>query len=322
VNVLVIGGGGFIGSRVVAALVAHGHSVACLLRPSSRTERIDGLQWERVDGDVRDVAAVARAAVRRDAVVHLASPSSWQDIRSAALTETNVGGTANVLAAVRNAGARAVFVSSVAAVACSDRPIEFDESATFEPPARTMPYAVAKQAAERLCREAARDGVDAVIVNPGEVYGPNDTGLVTSSTLVDFARSTPVLVCPGGTAVAHVDDVADGIVRAMTNGRRGERYILAGENLTVRALAELTLRCLNRRAAILSLPGRPLRAIARLGAAVRLPLPFNPDVIPYATRYWFVRTEKARAELGATFRSAEATVGPTVEWLRSQGLVA
>ncbi len=152
-NVLVIGGGGFIGSRVVATLVAHGHSVSCLLRPRA-VDRIDGLQWERVDGDVRDAAAVARAAVRRDAVVHLASPSSWQDIRSAALTETNVGGTANVLSAVRNTGARAIFVSSVAAVACSDRRIEFDESATFE--RRRGPCRTPRQtAAERVPRSRA-----------------------------------------------------------------------------------------------------------------------------------------------------------------------
>src|SRR5205085_8189286 len=102
-------------------------------------------------------------------------------------------------------------------------------------------YSVMKRRAEALCAEFAQRGLHVVIVNPAEVYGPRDTSLITACNLVDFAKSSPVLVCHGGTGVVHVDDVAAGIVAALQVGRSGARYILTGDNLTIRALAELTL---------------------------------------------------------------------------------
>ena len=78
-------------------------------------------------------------------------------------------------------------------------------------------------------------------MNPVEVYGPKDEAMVTAGNLIDFAQSNPVLVCNGGTSVVFVDDVALGIIRALEKGRSGERYILGGDNLTVRELAELSL---------------------------------------------------------------------------------
>ena len=160
-----------------------------------------------------------------------------------------------------------------------------------------------------------------VIVNPTEVYGPDDTALVTAGSLVDFAKSSPVLVCKGGTSVAHVEDVAQGIVAALLRGRPGERYLLGGENLSVRELAELTLSILGKKARILSIPNVLLRIISRIALALRLPLPFNPRVIPYATRYWYMSSAKAQRELGVSFRSARAALEPTIAWLQSAGLI-
>src|SRR5258707_9172861 len=105
-----------------------------------------------------------------------------------------------------------------------------------------------------MCMDAVGNGVPVIIVNPGEVYGPNDTALITACNLIDFAKSKPVLVCDGGTLVVYVDDVALAIVRAMEKGRSGERYILGGENLTVRQLAELCLEILGQRKSIVKVP--------------------------------------------------------------------
>src|SRR5262249_53727036 len=153
------------------------------------------------------------------------------------MDEVVEGGTRNVLAAAKPAKTRVVFVSSILAVNASTEPRTFDEKSAWTIDDKKLSYSRSKRAAEAMCLEAFRqDGVPTIIVTPGEVYGPNDTALITACNLIDFAKSKPVLVCSGGTSVVYVDDVALAIVRAMEKGVAGERYILGGENLTVRQL--------------------------------------------------------------------------------------
>jgi dihydroflavonol-4-reductase len=225
-------------------------------------------------------------------------------------------GTRNVLAAATDvSGHRVVVVSSTAAIAAAEAPVVFDERSAFDVGDPALHYAHAKHRAETIARAAYEAGVHVVIVNPAEVYGPGDTELVTAENLIDFATSTPVLVCRGGTSIVHVDDVAGGIVAALERGRAGERYILGGDNLTIRELAELVLELTGRRVPIVVLPNGLVRAATRLALRLRVPLPYNPHVVPYATRYWFVANDKARRELGVEFRGARATIGETLEWL-------
>ncbi len=318
-KIFVTGGAGFIGSAVTRALTAAGFGVRCLVRATTDVSRIKDVPFERVEGDVRDAAAVARGFEGCAAAVHLASLSNWNDIDSPLMREVVEGGTRNVLEAARALGGkRVVFVSSASAINGSEDPKVFDESAPFELAGKGLSYCEHKREAEKLCLSS---GVPVVIVNPTEVYGPGDTALITAGNLVDFAKSAPVLVCAGGTSVAHVDDVANGIVGALVRGRPGERYILGGENLTVRQLAELTLELLGKKSKIMALPNTVIRATAKTALTLRLPLPFNPRVIPYATRYWFMDSSKATRELGVTFRSARATLEPTLAWLRDTGRI-
>lgn len=322
-KVLVTGGNGFIGSVVVRTLAAEGHAVRCLLRPTSSVERLAGLSYERATGDVRDAASVAAALDGCDAVIHLASLSAWDQIDSPLMDAVVEGGTKNVLAAAKaRPGTRVVFVSSILAVNGSDRPQEFDESARWTIPDERLKYSRCKRKAEAMCRDAVADGVPVVIVNPGEVYGPNDTSLITACNLIDFAKSKPVLVCSGGTSVVYVDDVALAIVRALEKGKPGERYILGGDNLTVKQLAGLTLELLGQKKPVVTVPNRVIDLVARVGMRLHLPLPFNAHVIPYATKYWFMSSKKAQRELGVRFRSARETLAPTLDWLKQSGHIA
>ncbi len=319
-RVFVTGGNGFIGSVVVRKLIGQGHAVRCLLRPTSNTQRISDLPYEPVLGDVRDPASLEQGARGCDGIIHLAGLSAWSDIHSPLMPEVVVGGTRNLLAAAKAAGGpRTVVVSTSTAVNGTETPVVQDETSTFTLPRAGYAYAHAKSEAEAACREAARDGLAVVVANPCEVYGPHDTGMVTAANLVDFAKSSPVLVCSGGTSVVYVDDVADGLIAALTRGRPGERYILGGENLTIGELAQLTLDLLSQQKRVLLMPNWAVRAMASAGTALHLPLPFEPAVIPYATRYWFMDNTKARGELGASFRSARETLAPTLDWLVEAG---
>ncbi len=319
-RIFVTGGNGFIGSVVVRHLIERGHDVVCLLRPGAATERIAGLTFATTPGDVRDASSV-RAGMRGcDATLHLAAPGGWNADDPAMLDAVIVSGTRHVLEAARERrNHRVVFVSSSAAIDASETPCVFDERSPFTIADRALAYSHAKHRAEGEALAAHASGVDVVIVNPAEVYGPEDTALGTAANLIDFATSWPVLVCAGGTSVVHVEDVANGIVAALERGRAGERYILGGENMTVRGLAELVLTLRGRRAPIISIPRSVARSAAAMGRARHMPLPFNPHVVPYATRYWFVDNAKAQRELGVKFRDARATIAPTLEWLERAG---
>lgn len=321
-KVFVTGGNGFIGSRVVARLLARGDSVRCLLRPSSKTARIDGLGWERHDGDVTDRASLVFGIAGCDAIIHLASISSWGQIRSPKMREVVVGGTENVLSAAREAGGpRVVFVSSGTAIQGTPEPTVLDERAEWNMDRGVYLYAAAKHDAEQICARYAADGLPVLTVNPCGVYGPQDDDLITAANLIDVLKGWPALAVAGGTAVAHVDDMADGILAALDRGCPGERYILGGENITVRQLVELTLEAGGQKKWILQLPNGLVKGVVKGMAKIGLPTPVIPDVLDYATLYWWVDCAKAERELGYTYRPAREVIGDTVRWLRESGRV-
>jgi dihydroflavonol-4-reductase len=257
-----------------------------------------------------------------DGTAHLAAPGGWHADDAAGLEDVIVNGARNVLeAASALPGHRVLLVSSTAAINASDGPTVFDERAEFNVKNPQLHYAHAKHKAELVAREAFSRGVAVIVVNPAEVYGPGDTALGTSANLIDFAKAIPVLVCDGGTSVVHVDDVARGIVAGLERGRPGERYILGGENITIRRMAELTLELTGRHMPIVPVPNGISRFVASAAIRLHVPVPFNPHVVPYATLYWFVDSGKAKRELGVTFRDGRATISSTIDWLRAQGML-
>jgi dihydroflavonol-4-reductase len=319
-KILVTGGNGFIGSVVARMLRRRGLDVRCLVRRTSRLDRIAHLGCELVVGDLLDFPSLQAATRNCDAVIHLAGIAKWDLIHSPFMFDVVAGGTLSVLKAAVGSGIkRMIYVSSTVAVAGTRKPVLRNEgSQSALRFGRSYAYVRAKLQAEEFCKEY-RDQISVTIVNPGEVYGPNDIDLITAGNLINFAKSNPVAVCEGGTSIAYVDDVAAGIIAALERGRNGERYILAGENVTIRRLAELTNELLLLRKTFITFPTPLIRSVARLGRIFHLPLPFNPKVIPYATRYWFTDNSKAMYELGARFRNAESTLMPTLEWCQSTG---
>ena len=321
-KIFLTGGHGFIGSHVVTKLAERGDALRCLVRESSKTDRIDGLQWERVVGDVRDQASLEAGMAGCDAVIHLASISSWTDMKSSALEDVVVNGTQKVARAAKSAGVkRMVYVSSTMAVNASATPEVFDESSPFGLDDPKYRYPRAKHQAEKILEAEMGDDLEVVTVCPAEVYGPNDDAMVTASNLRDMLNDWPALACTGGTAVVHVDDVADGIIGALDKGRSGERYILGGENLTVEQLVRLTLEIAGLKTPVVRLPNGLAKTVIGGMAAVGLPTPVVPEVLLYATLFWFVDSSKAQRELGFRARPPKEVLTPTIRWLYDAGHV-
>ncbi len=319
-RIFVTGGSGFIGSRVVHTLLKLGHSVRCLLRERSKTCRIDGLDYEKHTGDIRDFDSLLPGLADCDAVIHLAGISDWTDIRSQSLEEVIVEGSRKLFeACLRSQASRCVYISSAAAINASSKPVVFNEDSPFELDDTSLHYAIAKHKVELAVLEYARNGLAVITVNPVEVYGPEDTGLITAGNILDIMKSFPALACTGGTAIAHVDDVADGIIRALLYGRSGERYILGGDNLTIEEIVRLTLSIAGQKKPVVKIPNRLLRFTMRAAAKMGIKPPVSPEVLDYATRYFFMDSSKAKRELGYKTRPAAEVLKPVVDWLRLAG---
>jgi dihydroflavonol-4-reductase len=155
-----------------------------------------------------------------------------------------------------------------------------------------------------------------------ETYGPQDDQFLTTGYLKEAINSWPALATRGGTSFAHVEDVAEGICLSLENGRAGERYILGGENATIKEIIQLTLEVAGRPKAVLVLPTGLTKFVLRTLHNLGLPSPEHPNAVDYGTLYGFTTSEKAKAELGYRPRSSRAVIESTVDWLRQSGHIS
>lgn len=322
-KIFVTGGAGFIGSRVVKMLLEQGYEVRCLLRNTTNTRRIDGLNYEKFFGDITNAASLEEGMKGCTGVIHLASLSNWKDIKSPKMPLVVIEGSKNVIeAAKKNSNLKMVYVSSSTAIGGTDDLRILNEDSPFTLPNNNhYVYAHAKKQVEEYCKQEAKKGFPVVIVNPTEVYGPYDYDKITLGNLIDFATTKTVQLAKGGTSIVYVDDVANGIIAALEKGRPGERYILGGENMEFKDLAALTLEILGIKKPIKTISRKMLMTLAWISKTFGINMGFEPAVIPYAVKYWFVDNSKAKKELGVTFRSPREILEPTLKWAKEEGMI-
>jgi farnesol dehydrogenase len=220
-NVLVTGGTGYLGRAIVGALQTAGHGVVLYARAASRS----GLPVRTIDGDIRDLAALGRAAAACDAIIHSAALVAVWRRRARDFDEVNVGGLSNILAVARQAGiARVLYTSSFLALPPGglDRPPAWND------------YQRTKASADHLAESAVEQGVPLIRLYPGVIYGP---GPVTDGNLIGRmiadhlqGRLPGVVGSDRIWSYAFVSDVAAAHVAALTAGVPGRRYLLGGED--------------------------------------------------------------------------------------------
>jgi dihydroflavonol-4-reductase len=292
-RVFVTGATGFVMGAVVRALRARGDAVVALVRDPSRATSLTALGCELVAGDVVDPSNARDAIGGCDALIHGAAiyEIGVTPERRQVMEATNVTGTRSILEVARAAGtARIVYVSTIAAFGNTHGAVVAEGYAPTSPP--TSAYEDTKRRAHEIALGAARGGVPIVIVQPGQVYGPKDHSAIGANlrALAEGKlryRAFEAL----GLNLLHVDDLADGIIRALDRGRLGEAYILGGEVTTLgdayRAVAQATGRTLP--------PFVIPNPILRLAGAL---IPSMKEVVASADGVTFWATDaKARAEL-------------------------
>ena len=314
-RVLVTGGSGHLGANLVRRLLDEGQAVRALVRHDSDSRALDGLDVERVGGDLRDARATAAAVRGCQRVYHCAAMVSSGEGQAREIYECNVLGTRHVLRAALDAGAeRVVVTGSVSAVGWAPaRPS--DESMPVDPFERLLPYARSKVAAEHECLKAAVDGLDVVIATSCAIVGPNDfKPSRMGRVLLDFARGRLRAYIPGGFEFVAACDIVEGHRLAMDKGRAGQKYIFSTAFQTVDGLMEIFERVTGRSRPRLRLPSGLMLGVAEIVDAVarRVAPHAEPRFTPGAVR--LLRSErrvditKARTELGYRPTSVEAAI--------------
>ncbi len=300
-KILVTGSTGFIGSQLCRALVAEGHEVRAFHRPSSPLSLLEDLQVEHALGDLTQPESVENAMREIEAVFHVAAWMGGGQVgKQYAVT---VEGTRAVMQAARSAGVRRlVHTSSVAAlgVPANNKPSLLNEYHSWNFRPDHYPYGYAKYLAELEVQKAVAQGLDAVIVNPSVVYGAGDRYRDATSILSRLAARKLNVAVEGGINVVHIADVVEGHLAALRIGRRGERYILAGENLSFLAMLQMAAEVVGVPGPTNVLPAGLLRAAAGPVNSLRnyLDIPVEPTLLRLAGRFFFYDRGKAAQELG------------------------
>ena len=325
--ILVTGVSGFVGSAVARALLAQGHAVRALVRPTSPRGNLAGLDIEVAEGDLRDATSLDRALAGVTDLFHVAADYRIWAADPDEIVRANLEGTRLVMEAARRARLeRIVYTSSVATLALRDDGVPVDETSPNAPETTIGAYKRSKVLAERLVEGMAADGLPVTIVNPSTPIGPRDIKPTpTGRIVVEAANGKMPAFIGTGLNLVHVDDVAEGHLLAWRKGRIGERYILGGQDVTLGTMLGTIARLVGRKPPTLELPRGPLFPLAYAAEVVarftgREPF-ITVDGLKMARYRMFFSSAKAERELGYRARPYEQALVDALAWFKQAGYV-
>jgi dihydroflavonol-4-reductase len=327
----VTGATGFLGSHVARVLAEQGAELRLLVRPNSNLRNLEGLNADRVIGDLRDPASIEKSLSGCHALFHVAADYRLWVRDPDEMYRANVEGTRSLLEAARKQGVRRiVYTSSVATMGFTSGSKTksgslADESSPVSLADMIGHYKRSKFMAEQVAVKAARSGADVVVVNPTTPIGERDIKPTpTGRIVVDFLKRKFPAYVETGLNLVDATECARGHIQALEKGRSGERYILGGENLTLKQI-------LDRLAAITGLPSPSVKlpyffALATgavdemvtgrlLGREPRATI----DAVRMGRKMMFVSSAKAERELGWRTVPVEGALRRSVDWFRSNG---
>jgi len=327
--ILVTGATGFVGSAVLRALVERGETVRVLARPSSPRRNLDGVACEVVEGDMTDAASMTRAMAGVRQLYHVAADYRLWARDPGELRRANLSGARATMEAALAAGVeRIVYTSSVATLRAADAATVVDETAPLTEAEAIGAYKQSKVAAERLVEQlVAERGLPAVIVSPSTPIGPRDIKPTPTGRMVlEAAQGKIPAFVDTGLNLVHVDDVAAGHLLAMQRGRVGERYILGGQDLSLREMLSEIAALTGRKAPTLALPRGPLYPLAYLAEGWAQVTGKEPmltrDALKMASHHMFFTSAKAEQELGYSARPHGEALEGALAWFRDAGYLA
>jgi len=322
--IVLTGATGHIGNVLVRELLARGEKLRLVIPPFDNTTSIEGLEVEKIEGDVRNIDSLKQAFKGADVVYHLAGIISILG-KTDLLHQVNVVGTRNVVeACLQSAVPRLVYTSSIHAIEEPAHGTVIDETFPFDPDKVRGEYAKTKAQATLEVLEGVKNGLDAVVVCPTGVIGPYDFAPSEMGQLIlDFARNKVKSGIEGGYDFVDVRDVVTGHILACEKGRTGEAYILSGEWTTVVDIMLLLEEITGIKAPCYKAP-----VWLALVGAVFSPLYYRltkskPLFTEYSIRTLasnaMVSRAKAGHELGYSPRPIREAIVDAVQWFKETG---
>ena len=324
----VTGATGFLGSHVARVLADQGADLRLLVRSSSNLKNLEGLKAETALGDLRDAASLEKAMADCGTVFHVAADYRLWVRDPAEMYRSNVGGTRAMLEAARKNGVRrVVYTSSVGTIGFTSDGTAADEDSPVALADMVGHYKRSKFMAEQIAMEAGRSGMQVVTVNPTTPVGEQDVKPTPTGRIVlDFLKRKFPAYVETGLNLVDARECAKGHILALEKGKSGERYILGGENLTLKQI-------LDKLAAITGLPSPTVKLpyVFAFAAGVvdemitgRL-LHGEPratiDSVRMGSKKMFASSAKAERELGWKIVPVEDALRRAVEWFRVNGYV-
>ena len=321
----VTGASGHLGGNLVRVLLEAGRTVRVLARSDRRA--FAGLPVTVVEGDLSDPAALRALMDGAETVFHLAGRISIAGPEHGLVARTNVEGVQHIVDACRDRRVRRlVHCSSIHAFDTAPTDQVIDETRALALGAHHAPYDRSKAEGQRLVLDAARQGLDAVVVNPTAIVGPHDfKPSRMGSVFLDIYHGRFPMLIDGGYNWVDARDVARGALLAEQKGRRGESYLLSGSWIHICEVSRLIGRVTGRRTTTVAAPVWVAAAasVFSLGwGRLRGVTPkFTPAAIEALQSHRGISHDKATRELGYSPRPFEETVRDTMEWFRSAGML-
>ena len=322
----VTGATGFLGSHVARVLAEQGAELRLLVRPTSDLRNLQGLNAQTVTGDLRDPASLEKAMAGCDAVFHVAADYRLWVRNPEEMYLSNVEGTRAILAAARKNGVRGVVcTSSVATMGFTASGHPADEDSPVSLGDMIGHYKRSKFMAEQVALEAGRAGMRVVVVNPTTPVGEQDVKPTpTGRIVVDFMKRKFPAYVETGLNLVDATECARGHVAALERGRSGERYVLGGENLTLKQILDQLARITGLPSPKLKLPYIFALAMGVLdetitGRILNREPRATIDTVRMGRKKMFASSHKAERELGWKIVPVEAALRRAVEWFQANG---
>lgn len=320
--ILVTGATGHLGNVLVKKLVQSGEKVRALVYPKDDLTPIKDLNVEIIWGDVRNYEDVKKSCRGVNAVFHLAGIISILPWRNKLVENVNVKGVENIIAAVKKFKVdRLIYTSSVHAFVEPAPGSVITEETPIDPRRTKGAYGKSKAVATLKIMNAAKAGLDAVVVCPTGIIGPYDFKLSDMGRFfLGFLRSKLKFGVSGTFDFVDVRDVANGLIKAWKYGKSGQFYILGNRNISIKELLRLLEDLTGKKLKIKILNKSSAYIISTFLTFFQLMLGKKPIFTPYSvhalTRNYIFSHEKAKRELGYNPRPIEETLKDTINWLK------
>jgi dihydroflavonol-4-reductase len=325
--IVITGATGHLGNVLVRKLLHQNKKVRVVILPGEDTASLEGLEVDKVEGDVRDPDSLRRAFQGADLVFHCAGVISILPGQNQQLYQVNVLGTRNVVnMCLETRVKRLVYTSSIHALSEPASGIVFDESSGFNPENVLGEYSKSKTLGTLEVIKGIEKGLDAVILCPSGIIGPYDYRVSEMGKLiVDFVKGKVKVYIGGAYDFVDVRDVVKGHILAGEKGRKGECYILSGQQISVLQLLKFLEKITGAKAPSLKVPHQVARVTGFFNVLycnlMKIKPLFTPFSIDVLASNSLVSCQKAQDELGYSSRSIYESIRDTVQWFKQKGMI-